>query len=118
MYSVQTQPNFRVQSFPPAPTLITFSILFTFNGSEFKIKPMNKNNCGFFTVTPSGGPTQSVTFTCSAPFKHVIGNVTFDGIVIEPQPDPSVFTFTLTGLTGAPFVGSALYMCSTNPNAF
>ena len=76
---------------------------------EFKIKPMNLQNAGEFLVT-AAAPTQTVTFLCSPPYKRVLGTVSFGGsFQIEPQPDPSVFSFTMSGVSD-PFYGTMSLM--------
>jgi hypothetical protein len=83
--------------------------MFSFDGEEFRIKHMNLQNAGEFTVT-APGPTQTVVFTCSPPYKRVLGVVSFGGdFQVDPQPQYNIFSFTMTNLSG-PFVGTVSYM--------
>lgn len=62
-YDTDNLANFSVTSKPPSLKIVYAS--FTFNGSEFKIKPMNLNDYGEFQVTVAKPSQDTIIFTLS-----------------------------------------------------
>ncbi len=98
-----------VLSTPLTPNLKIIYASFTFDGSEFKINPMNLNNYGYFLVGPPGGSSIDIQFITN--YTRVLGTMTFNNTVTVSQPEQNTIIFTLSGLTPLqPYFGTLSLM--------
>jgi hypothetical protein len=109
-YETQTLPNFSISSLSiKQQQLKIVYASFIFDGSEFKINPMNLNDYGYFQVSPPGGSSISIQFITN--YTKVLGTLTFDKTVTVTQPSQNTIIFTLSGLTPlAPYFGTLSLM--------
>lgn len=106
-YETDNLPNFSVATKPQSLKIVYAS--FIFDGTEFKIKPMNLNDYGVFQVTPPGGA--SVTIQFISDYTNVIGLMTVNYTVTVSKPTQNSFSFTISGLTpGDPYFGTLSLM--------
>ncbi len=106
-YDTDNLANFSVTSKPPSLKIVYAS--FTFNGTEFKISPMNLNDYGEFQVTAPGGSSITVRFITN--YSNVLGTMTTNYTVTVAKSAQNTISFTLTGLTpGNPYFGTLSLM--------
>ncbi len=106
-YDTDNLANFSVTSKPPSLKIVYAS--FTFNGTEFKISPMNLNDYGEFQVGRSGGSSITVEFITN--YSNVLGTMTTNYTVTVAKPSQKTIIFTITGLTpGNPYFGTLSLM--------
>jgi hypothetical protein len=109
-YETQNLSNFLVSSnISNSSNLKIVYASFTFDGSEFKINPMNLNDYGYFTVGVSGGTSIEIQFITN--YTRVLGTLTTNYTTTVSQPSQNAIIFTLSGLTPLePYFGTISLM--------
>ncbi len=109
-YETETLPNFSLGDQLPktlVPKIIYAS--FSFDGTTFRINPMNLSNYGYFIVSIPGGSSIDIQFITN--YTRVLGVMTVNYTVTVSQPVQNTIQFTISGLTpGNPYFGTMSLM--------
>ena len=104
-YETQNLSNFLISKTSLSSTLKIVYASFSFDGSEFKIIPVNLNSYGYFLVSSPGGSSIEIQFISDN--STVLCGTILDYNIFITQPTQNTIVFTISNLTpGQPYSGS------------